>query len=50
VTVDSDNKQTRLEQLRKALAAGTYQVDPKVVVEAIISRALKRLPATDPRA
>ena len=49
MTVDSD-KQTRLEELRKALAAGTYEVDPKVVVDAIIVRALKRLPQTDPRA
>jgi anti-sigma28 factor (negative regulator of flagellin synthesis) len=49
VTVDSD-KQGRLEALRKALESGTYQIDPKVVVDAIIVRALKRLPQSDPRA
>ncbi len=49
MTVETD-KQTRLEALRKALEAGTYQVDPKVVVDAIIIRALRRLPSTDPRA
>jgi len=43
VTGDSD-KQSRMEALRKALKRGTYQVDPAVIVDAIIVRALKRLP------
>jgi len=47
VTVDTD-KQTRLEELRKALERGTYQVEPSVVVDAIIVRALKRLHLTQP--
>jgi len=48
VTVDTD-KQTRLEDLRKALERGTYQVDASVVVDALILRALKRLRLTEPR-
>jgi anti-sigma28 factor (negative regulator of flagellin synthesis) len=47
VTVDTD-KQTRLEELRKALERGTYQVEPAVVVDAIIIRALKRLHVSQP--
>jgi anti-sigma28 factor (negative regulator of flagellin synthesis) len=35
-----------MEALRKALERGTYQVDPGVVVDAIILRALKRLNQT----
>jgi anti-sigma28 factor (negative regulator of flagellin synthesis) len=37
------DKQSRMAALRKALERGTYQVDPAVVVDAIILKALKRL-------
>ena len=48
MTVDTD-KQARLEALRKALERGTYLIEPAVVVDAIIARAMRRIRPQLPR-